>query len=253
MMLSDVGRCLTPEFVILETSPLEYLDAVASKKTTGICHTGSMKEVSFLWRSTSINVVIILSYFCSNRITFSMLFFCSYEVEHIVQQITSRVNVFDKASLRTTSKIDSNKAPRYQPLSCNPNLRLYKYTKGQWFGKHVDGSNKIDFNSFHDDGNAPFPAGEVNEAQTEMTVLFYLSSCRGGATRFHLPHGNNYSGGNKRKKGNGSYGSIAFVPEEGAVLLHLHGDHCLEHEAEPVLEGVKYGKNSFADLGNIFS
>mmetsp|Transcript_1879 Transcript_1879/g.4092 ORF Transcript_1879/g.4092 Transcript_1879/m.4092 type:complete len:86 (-) Transcript_1879:948-1205(-) len=74
-----------------------------------------------------------------------------------------------------------------------------------------------------------------------MTVLFYLSSCRGGATRFHLPHGKNvFGGGNGKKKCNGFDGSVAFVPEEGAVLLHVHGDRCLEHEAEPVRDGIKY-------------
>jgi hypothetical protein len=36
--------------------------------------------------------------------------------------------------------------------------------------------------------------------------------------------------------------TVAFTPEEGAVLLHIHGDRCLEHEAEPVLDGVKYGE-----------
>ena len=44
----------------------------------------------------------------------------------------------------------------------------------------------------------------------------------------------------KRKKGQSS--GIVYTPEEGSVLLHVHGDHCLEHEAEPVLEGVKYGE-----------
>ena len=29
------------------------------------------------------------------------------------------------------------------PIGCNPNLRVYKYTKGHSFGKHVDGSNVI--------------------------------------------------------------------------------------------------------------
>ena len=82
--------------------------------------------------------------------------------------------------------------------------------------------------------NTPTFAGAANvkEAQTEITVLFYLSSCHGGATTFHLPH--------QRKKAGAT--SIAFTPEEGAVLLHVHGDHCLEHEAEPVLDGVKYGE-----------
>ena len=170
-------------------------------------------------------------------------------IEPIVQQISQQVNICDKGKLLKTKTLKninestinnvnhSNKVTKYQPLSCNPNLRLYKYTKGQWFGRHVDDSNKIDFH-----GSTPFPAADnVKEAQTEMTVLFYLSSCRGGATRFHLLHGKNDSGGGRGKKDR----SVAFAPEEGAVLLHVHGDNCLEHEAEPVLEGIKYGEKDF--------
>mmetsp|Transcript_36241 Transcript_36241/g.77286 ORF Transcript_36241/g.77286 Transcript_36241/m.77286 type:complete len:296 (-) Transcript_36241:247-1134(-) len=154
-------------------------------------------------------------------------------IENIVQNISPHLDIFDRASLLSNeAKCNSirsyNNQPTYQPVTCNPNLRLYKYTKGQWFGRHVDGTNKIDL-----------PGAHVKEAQTEITVLFYLSPCRGGATRFHLPQGKRSSGG-KRKKGGGGSEGVAFAPEEGAVLLHVHGDRCLEHEAEPVLEGVKY-------------
>lgn len=178
-------------------------------------------------------------------------------IESIVRQISPQVTIFDKASSLSSKRgikigtngdtsSPNNTVPKYQPITCNPNLRLYKYSKGQWFGRHVDDSNKIDFQSFGScSGNLPFSASDVvREPQTELTVLFYLSSCRGGATRFHLPHGTNggSSGGVKGKKGGSGDGSVAFTPEEGAVLLHAHGDHCLEHEAEPVLEGLKYGK-----------
>ena len=162
-------------------------------------------------------------------------------IERIVQHVSTQLDIFDKASfLSNGNKFNAiektNNLPKYQPVTCNPNLRLYKYTKGQWFGRHYDGANNIDFPSNKKTENAPYSSAEVKEGQTEVTVLFYLSSCKGGATRFHLPHGTN---GNKRKKGGGSQG-IAFEPEEGAVLLHVHGDHCLEHEAEPVLDGFKY-------------
>ena len=160
----------------------------------------------------------------------------------IVQEVASQVDIFDKASLpslkRKINTSASMQQPKYQPVSCNPNLRLYKYTKGQWFGRHVDDSNKINFASVQKQNNgvgSPFSLSDVKEAQTEMTVLFYLSSCRGGATRFHLPTGKQSGKGKKADC------SVAFVPEEGAVLVHVHGDHCLEHEAEPVLDGVKYG------------
>ena len=167
-------------------------------------------------------------------------------IENIVRQISPQLDIFDKATtlLSNSEKCSAitkyNNIPQYQPITCNPNLRLYKYTKGQWFGRHVDESNRIDFPSVSSSSkcnntskiNPAFSnATSVKEAQTEITVLFYLSSCRGGATTFHLPH--------QRKC---SSTSIAFMPEEGAVLLHVHGDRCLEHEAEPVLEGVKYGE-----------
>jgi len=91
-----------------------------------------------------------------------------------------------------------------RPVTCNPNLRLYKYGPGMSFGKHIDEANVV-----------------KGHGVTRMTVLIYLSECRGGATRFE--------------------GDIAFEPKVGAILLHVHGeDLCLEHEADPVVTGVKY-------------
>lgn len=152
-------------------------------------------------------------------------------IQQIVVEASKKLDIFDKSSLINSSYANNkNKSYKYQPITCNPNLRLYKYTKGQWFGKHIDDTNKVEWKG-HD---TPYPAADVAEAQTEITVLFYLSSCRGGATRFHLPK----SG---KKKGNkGVDDSVAFTPTQGAVLLHVHGDRCLEHEAEPVLDGEKY-------------
>ena len=95
---------------------------------------------------------------------------------------------------------------RYQPVACNPNIRLYQYGKQMSFGKHIDGSN------------------ETSVGQTEITLLIYLSECQGGATRFYRS----------------AKDSFAFTPQVGAVLLHVHGDRCLEHEADPVLSGTKY-------------
>ena len=145
----------------------------------------------------------------------------------IVDQVSPQLGVFDKASLNTHQRrgVDGGKLT-YKPVTCNPNLRLYKYEKGMWFGRHVDGSDEIKI-------TPECPISDVSDAQTEITVLFYLSSCQGGATRFHLPH----AGGKRKGRGESS---VAFTPEEGAVLLHVHGDRCLEHEAEPVLSGAKY-------------
>lgn len=118
----------------------------------------------------------------------------------LIQQETA--SLYNKASSTTT----------YKPIGCNPNLRVYKYLKGHSFGKHVDGSDQIEIGT------------------TEWTVLVYLTECQGGATRF-------YTESRKRKSKNDS---IAFEPKVGSILLHLHGDHCLEHEADPVTDGIKY-------------
>ena len=95
----------------------------------------------------------------------------------------------------------------YRPVACNPNIRLYQYGKNMRFSKHVDGSNET-------------PLG-----QTEITLLVYLSECEGGVTRFWRDTAND---------------SFAFAPQVGAILLHVHGERCLEHEADPVLAGTKY-------------
>ena len=134
----------------------------------------------------------------------------------------------------------TNFYPSYGPVCCNGNLRMYKYEKGMSFGRHYDGSNRIER---YENGN------------TEITVLIYLSSCKGGATRFYLPHGGKGNGGGGRRSKNdngkkkdasssnyedGDNDGIAFVPQAGAILMHMHGDRCLEHEADPVVDGVKY-------------
>lgn len=111
-------------------------------------------------------------------------------------------------------QITSSNHPVYKPLTCNGNLRLYRYDKSMAFGKHYDDSDTI----------SKFFGGK-----TELTVLIYLSTCKGGATRF-------YPNTRNKKKNEG----VAFEPEVGSILLHVHGDRCLEHEADPVIEGVKY-------------
>jgi 2OG-Fe(II) oxygenase superfamily len=95
------------------------------------------------------------------------------------------------------------------PITFNPNIRLYRYEKGMQFGKHVDESNVI-----HGVG------------VTRLTVLVYLSECHGGATRFYT---------NQRENN-----EVAFAPALGAMLLHVHGDQCLEHQGDAVTAGTKW-------------
>lgn len=95
-----------------------------------------------------------------------------------------------------------NLFPGEEIVACNPNLRLYKYEKSMRFGKHIDESNLVE------------------DGLTRFTVLFYLSSCKGGATRFEE--------------------DVAVIPQTGNMLIHVHGDSCLEHEADAVVSGTKY-------------
>jgi len=148
----------------------------------------------------------------------------------------------------------------YKPTSCAKNLRLYKYTEGQRFGKHYDGAQDTD------DGGI-----------TCFTVLLYLNG--DGGSGGGPPDGSRASGSGKRKgkcelpsngaaegdevaeggevdgKANGlpfvrggqtmfydtpSDLACQFTPRAGYVLMHSHGHNCLLHEGGVVLSGVKY-------------
>eukprot|EP00891_Asterochloris_glomerata_P004369 jgi/Astpho2/4369/Aster-08066 len=102
----------------------------------------------------------------------------------------------------------------WQAVGLNPNIRVYKYCKGQRFGKHVDDSVDL-----------PAPG-----RRTLFTLLIYLTvdhHLRGGETIF-------WSSGRKPR-------AVACVaPVAGMALLHRHGEECLEHEGAAVTEGLKY-------------
>jgi 2OG-Fe(II) oxygenase superfamily len=108
----------------------------------------------------------------------------------------------------TMANNSSSKQLHCSPVTFNPNIRLYRYEKGMHFGKHVDDSNAI-----------------PGVGTTRLTVLVYLSECHGGATRFLNTH---------------QGGEVAFAPALGAMLLHVHGDDCLEHQGDAVTAGTKW-------------
>jgi hypothetical protein len=109
-----------------------------------------------------------------------------------------------------------------EPVGCSSNIRLYKYTEGMRFGRHVDGSH----------------ADPASGNRSEYTVLIYLNDAAGseqlcgGATNFYA----------------GEYHDpdveeslvLSFEPRRGAALLHGHGERCLLHEGCEVTSGVKY-------------
>lgn len=94
-------------------------------------------------------------------------------------------------------------------IGLNPQLRIYRYQKGHYFGKHYDESVKT-------------PKGK-----TKWTLLIYLTGDEefvGGGTIFYLD----------------TKEAINVHPTKGMALLHKHGDDCLMHEAEMVKKGVKW-------------
>ena len=94
-------------------------------------------------------------------------------------------------------------------VGLNPNIRLYRYERGQQFGRHFDDSVEV----------GPGRA-------TAYTVLVYLSGgVVGGETAFYDERGKDL---------------FAVAPEAGMALFHVHGDRCMEHEGAEVLRGTKY-------------
>ena len=104
-------------------------------------------------------------------------------------------------------------------LGLNPNIRVYRYRAGQFFDKHYDESNRLQF------GEAQIPA------KTTWTLLIYLTTCEGGETAFY-PEAS--------KKGQSTPEPIVVGLETGMALLHKHGDDCLLHEGKEVRSGEKW-------------
>ncbi|KAI9769233.1 MAG: hypothetical protein M1840_004362 [Geoglossum simile] len=101
-------------------------------------------------------------------------------------------------------------------LGLNPNIRIYRYKKGQFFDKHYDDSNSL----LHPPSTP---------AKTTWTLLLYLTSpSSGGETVFYLP------------PSPANLSPITVAPSTGTALLHRHGQECLLHEGREVLEGEKW-------------
>ncbi|KAK4938676.1 hypothetical protein LTR10_020944 [Elasticomyces elasticus] len=104
-------------------------------------------------------------------------------------------------------------------LGLNPNIRIYRYRPGQFFDKHFDESNKLQF------GEDKIPA------RTTWTLLIYLTTCEGGETAFYPE---------ALKKGEKTPEPIVVGLEAGMALLHRHGEDCLFHEGKEVKSGEKW-------------
>ncbi|KLU83277.1 hypothetical protein MAPG_02341 [Magnaporthiopsis poae ATCC 64411] len=110
-------------------------------------------------------------------------------------------------------------------VGLNPNIRVYRYTKGQHFAPHYDDSNNVAVTA--EDGKTSIPA------KTTWTLLLYLTStadggCAGGETVFYT------------RDRVSAKEEVAVAPEAGLLLLHKHGDDCMLHEGREVTAGEKW-------------
>ncbi|KAF2743734.1 hypothetical protein M011DRAFT_210134 [Sporormia fimetaria CBS 119925] len=114
-------------------------------------------------------------------------------------------------------------------VGLNPNIRIYRYRKGQFFNKHYDDAN-----------NVVIPGHPSTPAKTTWTLLIYLSSpitgCLGGETVFHPEP----EPTRKRSKTEPPPEPYVVDLEVGLALLHRHGAQCMLHEGREVLEGEKW-------------
>ncbi|OIW30852.1 hypothetical protein CONLIGDRAFT_594858 [Coniochaeta ligniaria NRRL 30616] len=108
-------------------------------------------------------------------------------------------------------------------LGLSPNIRVYRYSKGQYFDCHYDESNNLTITT---------EESKQVSVKTTWTLLLYLTSaadgCQGGETVFY-PH-------DRRS----AKEEIAVPPETGMLLLHKHGDDCMLHEGREVKSGEKW-------------
>ncbi|KAL1837128.1 hypothetical protein VTJ49DRAFT_4226 [Mycothermus thermophilus] len=108
-------------------------------------------------------------------------------------------------------------------VGLNPNIRIYRYSPGQYFDAHYDDSNNVTLST---------DSSPAVSAKTTWTLLLYLTSpadgCIGGETVFY-PH-------DRRS----AKEEIAVSLETGMLLLHKHGQDCMLHEAREVTAGEKW-------------
>ncbi|KAJ3856845.1 hypothetical protein EV368DRAFT_31589 [Lentinula lateritia] len=110
-------------------------------------------------------------------------------------------------------------------VGLNPNIRVYRYSKGQFFDQHYDDSNNVTVRS----GQTDIPA------HTTWTLLLYLSSpatgCLGGETVFYP---------DPAIKKTLPTEPVIVKLEVGLALLHRHGAECMLHEGREVVAGEKW-------------
>ncbi|KAK0717067.1 hypothetical protein B0T26DRAFT_675437 [Lasiosphaeria miniovina] len=108
-------------------------------------------------------------------------------------------------------------------IGLNANIRVYRYSPGQFFDAHYDDSNNVLVTT---------ETGDSLPAKTTWTLLLYLTSssdgCVGGETVFYP-----YDRQSAKE-------AIIVSLETGMLLLHKHGHDCMLHEGREVTAGEKW-------------
>lgn len=127
-----------------------------------------------------------------------------------------------------------------EPLGLNANIRIYRYSAGQFFARHcmfsffmgICSKGQVsDLMTADDDSNTlTFPSNPPQPARTTWTLLVYLSACKGGETVFYP----------EATRDNRNPEPVSVAPVTGLALLHRHGERCLQHEGMEVVEGEKW-------------
>ncbi|RMZ87276.1 hypothetical protein DV736_g5498, partial [Chaetothyriales sp. CBS 134916] len=126
--------------------------------------------------------------------------------------------LWDKTALRQlVEQYADQSAWKGDVLGLNPNIRVYRYRPGQFFGQHYDESNRVLFGPNKTPG------------RTTWTLLIYLTTCEGGETAFYP----------EPKRKDKVHEPIEVRMEVGMALLHNHDD-CMLHEGKEVKSGEKW-------------
>ncbi|KAL8885987.1 MAG: hypothetical protein Q9215_006244 [Flavoplaca cf. flavocitrina] len=139
-----------------------------------------------------------------------------------LQELVTRPNEDQEVSRQALSQFWGGEV-----CGLNPRIRIYRYSKGQFFDQHYDESNLLSL--------------PTSPARTTWTILIYLTGpstgCIGGETVFYPEFG---TGKSLSGKDNAGIDPVVVNLEVGMALLHKHGQDCLLHEGREVVAGEKW-------------